>query len=111
MLEYVDLGGATPPDESCAQVGSRAYDYHDRARKEARVYIALLRRTFGEEPEGARLTVKSHPHDFGTYLTVCVAIDPDNRIACDYAWRCESDGPSEWDDQARQELNLNTERR
>jgi len=111
MQEYVDLGGTTPPDESCAQVGSREYDYHERARHEARAYIALLRRLFGDEPEGARLTVKSHPHDFGSYPTVCIAVDPSNRIACEYADRCESEGPSEWDDQAREELNLKNERR
>lgn len=111
MMDYVDLGGTTPPDESCAQVGSREYDYYDRARREARAYIGLLRRTIGDEPDGARLTIKSHPHDFGTYLTLGIAVDPDNRIACEYASRCECEGPRQWDDQARQELNLNIERR
>ena len=111
MQEYVDLGGTTPPEESCAQVGSRAYDYYDRARKEARAYIGLLRRMFGDEPDGARLGIKSHPHDFGTYLTVVCFFHPDNATAADYASRCEAEGPQEWDEQARRELNLNPERR
>ena len=111
MQEHVDLGGTTPPEESCAQVGSREYDYYDRARREARAYIGLLRRTFGEEPDGARLSVKSHPHDFGTYLTVVCFFDPDNRAASDYASRCEAEGPQEWDEEAGRELGLDTERR
>lgn len=111
MQEHVDLGGTTPPEESCAQVGSRDYDYLDRARREARAYIGLLRRMFGDEPDGARLGIKSHPHDFGTYLTVVCFFHPDNGTAADYASWCEAEGPQEWDEQARQELNLNTERR
>ena len=110
MQEHVDLGGTTPPMESCAQVGSRGYDYYDRARREARAYVGLLRRMFGNEPDGARLRVKSHPHDFGTYLTVVCYFDPDKKPAVDYASRCEAEGPQEWDDEARRELNLNPER-
>ena len=111
MQEHVDLGGTTPPEESCAQVGSREYDYYDRARREARAYIGLLRRRFGDEPDGARLGVKSHPHDFGTYLTVVCYFDADSAAAADYASRCEAEGPQEWDEQARRELGLDTERR
>lgn len=109
MNDFVDLGSTTPPEESCAQVGSREYDYYDRARKEARAYVNQLRRMFGNEPDGARLSVKSHPHDFGNYLTVVCFFDPDDKQAADYAQKCESDGPAEWDEEARTELHL-TER-
>ena len=105
MQEHVDLGGTTPPEESCAQVGSREYDYYDRARREARAYIGLLRRLLGDEPDGARLGTKSHPHDFGTYLTVVCYFNPDVREAVDYAYRCDSDLPDEWDDIARDALS------
>ena len=111
MHERVDLGGTTPPEESCAQVGSRDYDYYDRARNEARTYIGLLRRLFGNEPDGARLGIKSHPHDFGSYLTVVCFFDPENAKAADYASQCEADGPREWDEQALRELGLFNERR
>lgn len=104
MQDHVDLGGTTPPMESCAQVGSREYDYHDRARKEARAFINQLRRIFGCEPEGARLSVKSHPHDFGSYITVVVYFDPDNAKARAYANRCDEETPHEWDAVAKQEL-------
>ena len=111
MQEHVDLGGTTPPMESCAQVGSREYDYYDRARREARAYIGQLRRTLGDEPDGARLSTKSHPHDFGTYITVVCYFDPDSATAAAYAWRCDAEAPQEWDELAREELNQNTERR
>jgi hypothetical protein len=101
----MDLGSA-PPLEDCAQVGCD--DYHDRARKECRAYINLLRRTVGEEPNGASLSVKSNPHDFGTYLSVVCLYDPAVPGALDYAFRCESEAPQEWDDAARAELSLDS---
>lgn len=48
MNDFVDLGGTTPPDESCAQVGSREYDCHDRARKERNVKRRSLSRRLPE---------------------------------------------------------------
>jgi len=108
--EFLDLGVTTPYLEECAQVGSREYDYHDRARREARAYIAQLRRTFGDEPDGARFSVKGHEHDFGTYLTVVCSYDPTIPASLNYAFRCESDAPEFWDEAARRELNLSEER-
>jgi hypothetical protein len=83
--------GSTPPGEECAQVGRD--DYWQRARPECLAYIKLLRRTFGPEPDAARLAVKSNEHDFGTYLSVVCYFDPNNEAAAEYAYRCESDGP------------------
>ena len=59
MENYFTLG-PTPRDESCACVGEE--DYEPRARKECRRFIALLRKKFGLEPEGARFGVKDFPH-------------------------------------------------
>jgi hypothetical protein len=95
--------GSSPPEEDCAQLGSDGY--HDRARRECRAYINLLRRTLGPEPDGATLVVSSHPHDFGDYLAVSCRFNSELPEAIDYAYRCESDGPTCWDDQARQELS------
>jgi hypothetical protein len=111
MREHVDLGGTTPPDEACAQVGSRAYDYAERARREARAYIGQLRRTFGDEPDGARLGVKSHAHDFGTYYTVVCHFDADDAAAGAYAFRCDDEAPRCWDEMALRELHLNPHER
>lgn len=103
MKDFVDIG-PTPPDEDCQQVGA-SYN-RAKARLECLAYINLLRRTFGEEPEGARLAIKSHAHDFGTYTDVVCHFDDDFPAAVEYAFKCESDGPSNWDDAAREELGL-----
>lgn len=101
MRDYIDIG-SSPPDEDCVQVGTA--DYAARARAECRAYIALLRRTVGPEPDGARLAVHANPHDFGTYLSVACHFDADDPESVQYAYRCESEGPQAWDDQARREL-------
>jgi len=101
MTEWLDIG-SSPPGESCAQVGSG--DYYPRARRECRAYIALLRRVLGTEPTGANLSIKSRPHDFGNYLSVVCKFDLDDKVAVEFAYRCERDGPEEWDEQARAEL-------
>ncbi len=63
--------GESPWDESCAQVGSDMYRVN--ADKECRRFIQQIRNHYGSEPEGARLYIKSNPHDFGSYLSVeCV---------------------------------------
>ena len=101
MREWLDIG-SSPPGESCAQVGDPGY--FDEARLECRLYIELLRRSLGPEPGGAHLAVKSNPHDFGTYLSVVCYFDPESVAATDYAFRCESEGPEEWDNLACEQL-------
>ena len=101
MTDWLDIG-SSPPGKSCAQVGTA--DYYPRARRECRAYIVQLRRVLGSEPMGAQLIVKSHPHDFGTYLAVACTFDPENQPAVEYAYRCESQGPEEWDEAAKAEL-------
>lgn len=105
MRDLIDFGGTTPPMEGCAQVGSRDYDYGERARAEARVLIHLIRRQFGPEPDNASLRLKSHPHDFGTYYTVVCEYDVADRVAAEYAQRCDASLPQEWDEVARRELD------
>jgi hypothetical protein len=105
MQDWLDIG-SSPPLEACAQLGRDGY--WEQATKECRAYIALLRRVMGQEPTGARLAIKSHEHDFGTYLSVCCFFDSHVEAAIDYAYRCEASGPQEWDEVARNELNLNS---
>jgi len=101
MNDFIDVGSA-PACEDCAQV--RSPDYDDRARRECWAYVNQLRRMFGPEPDGAYLSVRSNPHDFGTYLSVTCSYEKTYPASVDYAFRCESEGPGEWDEQARQEL-------
>ena len=101
MRDHIDLGPA-PSEEPCAQVGSP--DYPDRARRECHAYVHQLRRIFGDEPDRARLSVKSSPHDFGTYWSVACYFDDHHPGSVDYAFRCERDGPTHWDEAARRGL-------
>src|SRR4051794_18355483 len=101
MRDWIDIG-ASLPAEPCAQLGSE--DYYERARKECKAYIALLRRTLGNEPPGARLSIKSHSHDFGNYLSVVCFFEETDQVATDYAFRCEANGPESWDEQSKAEL-------
>ena len=93
MREYVGIGPA-PSGESCAQVGSP--DYYERVVAECRAYIQAIRKMLGEEPVGARLAVKSFPHDFGTYSEVVCYYDDNFPDAVDYAFRCEGEAPTTW---------------
>jgi hypothetical protein len=101
MRDYIDIG-SSPPGEECAQLGSDGY--WSRANRECRAYIALLRRALGREPEDARLAIKENEHDFGTYLSVICHYESTNETSATYAFRCESEGPEYWDDEARDEL-------
>lgn len=99
--DYLELS-PTPVGESCEQLGP---DYsRTRAMAECRAFLRQLRRLFGDEPEGARLSVSSNPHDFGTYHEVRVSYDEDSREAIDYAFRLEGNLPESWDRQALEEL-------
>lgn len=92
--DYIDIG-STPTEEDCAQVGQP--DYEKKARAECARFIQLIRQTLGEEPEGARLAVKSNPHDFGTYYEVVCYFEDSNEEATSYAYRCEAETPTKWD--------------
>lgn len=91
--DYIDIGPA-PGDEDCVQVG--AEDYDRRARAECNRYIEEIRAVVGAEPEGARLAVKSNPHDFGAYLSVVCYYEDSNDEATSYAFRCENNAPRRW---------------
>ena len=93
--DYMDIG-SVPASEDCAQLGTE--DCRSKARAECNRFIELLRRTIGEEPEGASLAIKNNSHDFGSYLSVVCYFDDENEEACRYAYRCESEAPQEWDD-------------
>ena len=94
-MPYDEMGiGPTPCDEKCAQVGEE--NYHERAREESRRFIELIRKKLGPEPPGARLTITSNPHDFGTYLDVVCRFQEGDEEALAYALLCESEAPRTW---------------
>lgn len=102
MKDYLNIGPC-PGDEQAAQVGSP--DYHQKARRECRIFINMLRRIHGEEPTGARLTIRAFDHEFGSYHEVVCYYDSDNKVSSEYALKCEGETPEHWDELALEELN------
>ena len=92
--DYMEIG-PVPAAEECQQVGMPGYD-PIAAKQECQRFIDLIRQVVGEEPEGARLVVKSNPHDFGTYYEVAVKYDVNDEIAVEYAMKVESEAPLTW---------------
>lgn len=101
-MDCIEIG-PVPSEESCQQVGTKDYD-SILARAECNAFRNQIRRICGPEPDGARLTIKSNPHDFGSYYEVAVKFDEDIQEAVDYAFRIESTDISEWDAEAKKEL-------
>jgi hypothetical protein len=102
MRDFVEYG-TTPSGEDCAQVGSE--NFTANARKECIMFIKQIRRTFGVEPEGATLSIKSSNHDLGTYYDVVCYFDDNNEVASDYAYRIDNELPEYWDEEAKKELS------
>lgn len=94
MKDYITIGSA-PYGEDCVQLDPKV-NYLPAMRKECERFISALRKVLGEEPEGAKLKVKSEFHDFGQYLEVVCYYETDNEQAVAYAFKCESDAPEFW---------------
>ena len=94
MKEYINIG-PTPACEDCTQVGDE--NYYSKAKVECKRFVELIRKTLGDEPAGARLGIKTFPHDFGEYMEVVCYYDDQNEQAINYAFKCESESPSTWE--------------
>jgi hypothetical protein len=94
VVQEVYWLGPAPSEEDCVQLGSP--DYAREARAECKRYIKAIRHVCGPEPAGAQLTIKSLPHDFGSYFEVAVVFDPENESASEYAAKCDQDAPKTW---------------
>jgi hypothetical protein len=88
-----------PADEPCAVIGDSGYA--QIAFSECGRYIDLLRRSFGLEPDGARLRIRRSATDFDPYIDVVVEYDDRNAAARRYAIRCEREAPSRWREERR----------
>jgi hypothetical protein len=87
------IGGA-PSDEPCAQTGITP-NWVYLQQLECTVYRAALIARFGVPPEDARLAIKSHNHDFGSYAQVEIVFDRDDADSVAWFERVE-DGLSTW---------------
>lgn len=99
MRDSIDFD-TVPLNEECTPAG------RDPAaeRREAKALIGQLRRQFGDEPAGARLKIKSNPHDFACYLSVECVFNDECEEAAEYAYRIEGEFPANWDSAAKVEL-------
>ena len=107
MRDYISIG-SSPSEEPCAQVGTD--NYPTQSSRECLVFKHQLERMFPNPPEGAYLSVKAFPHDFGTYReVVCYYDDEDDgeESSQSYALKLERETPSNWDDEAKKELGIN----
>lgn len=93
-MSYLELG-PTPAEEPCQAVGMPSY-HAEKAMDECKRYIDALRITLGPEPPNGRYSVRSNPHDFGTYYEVAIHYKDDDEESASYAFRAESEGPAEW---------------
>jgi hypothetical protein len=90
--------GTVPAGEAPASPSES--DYTGRAFGQCRRFIALLRRTIGPEPDGARLRVRRSEQDLDPYLEVVIEYDGESIPAHAYAIRCDHDAPRRWDEKS-----------
>ena len=100
-MDYISIG-STPCEEDCAQVGTDGY--YEKALKECRAYIQQLLRELGELPANTYFSVKSFPHNFGTYYEVVCWYDDAVRESVEYAFKAEGECSGVWDEEAKKEL-------
>jgi hypothetical protein len=98
--DYVDLGPVP-----AMETASDAPKQPELNRAECRIYKAMLERLH-PVPEGvdAYYCIQSNPHDFGSYREVGIKYNENDRAAGNWAWDMQDNSPSNWDDQARKEL-------
>ena len=91
-MEYIELGSA-PAEENCVSV-TRDGDYMPAMREECRRYKAMLESLFPiPEEVNAYFSIKSFPHDFGSYLEVILKFDEE---AGEFAYDVEENLPGKW---------------
>ena len=103
MKDYMEIG-SVPASEPCTQV-SKHNDYMPMMRLECRTFRDQLMRLWNEKLlPGMSFTVKTYPHDFGSYSEVTVAYDDDDEAQTDLAVEIQNEMPEKWDSEARKEL-------
>ena len=99
---YIELG-PVPCGEKCEQLGS---NYRPEfARFECQQYKAQLEREFNHLSD-ISFSIKSFPHDFGTYMEVVVRYDDENEESVDNAFHVDSNSPEKWDNLAKARLEI-----
>jgi hypothetical protein len=98
--DYVDLGPVP-----AMETASDAPKQPDLNKAECRIYKAMLERLHPvPQAMDAFYIVKANPHEFGTYREVGIKFNENDEAAGDWAWDMQDNGPDQWDEQARAEL-------
>lgn len=93
MRDYVNIG-ITPSGEDCVQV-SRTENYMPAMRKQAERFKTLLEKAFPPQGSGY-LSIKSFPHEFGSYLEVVAYFDDADEASQKWAFDLEGSVPETW---------------
>jgi DNA primase len=101
MIDFVDLGAEPSLEERIAEF--EVFDV-PTLRFRCRVYVAQLRRTLGNEPNGARLRVVRFRFRGPPTIHVLCDYDEDKPDSEQYARQCLASGPDYWDLIAWREL-------
>jgi hypothetical protein len=97
MRDYLNLESA-PYNEECIQVTDKK-PYIQEMIEECRKYKTLLTELFpipSDIKENTYFTIKTFPHDFGSYKEVCIIFDDENEKSCNFAYYVENNLPSNW---------------
>jgi hypothetical protein len=102
MKDYMEIG-SVPASEPCAQVGND--DYHKLSRIECRTFKEQLMRLWSEKLlPGMYFTIKTFPHDFGSYSEVCIVYDDADEAQTDMAVEIQNEMPETWDSEAKKDM-------
>lgn len=107
MLESLELC-SVPLDEECQQVGMPTFS-RQKETLELQACKAQIERENKQlfDTRNIRLSVKSNPHDFGTYRELVLKFNDEDEDACDAAYRIEACLPEKWDEESIKFLTEN----
>ena len=104
MRDYIELE-TSPYNEPGVQVSDKD-DYMPAMRREAQIFKRQLLRMFGPPPATVSVSIKSNPHDFGSYLSIKVSFNDTDEEGAMYAYNLEDNCPGDWDEIAKEELAI-----
>lgn len=97
-MDYIDVGTTAPNDEPCVQVNGNL-DYFPSMQVEAKRYHDMLRTRFADFNLVVFKIKCNSGHDFGTYLSLQIVFDDNDRNSIDQAFYIEKHLPSRWDEE------------
>jgi len=99
MKDFLTIGDVSPWGEECVQV-SKDWDYLPAMQDQCNKYMEMLQHRFKNiiNQTGVYLRQRANSHDFGTYLSIEVVFDDDNKDQVKAALFMEKNMPEFWND-------------